>query len=142
MPVWKGFRYIISYIVLSKLKDISIVFITRTFVCCLMFTVLPFHLITNKFTKILFFFFQLIPSSQPLPVTASGYFFYFSLLGNDVTNETFHDLINPNFPAERASVKIRSNVDTLRAFFSCQPGIQVDLSTADIDVMKGRLQTF
>ncbi|XP_048731906.2 centrosomal protein of 120 kDa-like [Ostrea edulis] len=70
---------------------------------------------------------QLIPSSQPLPVTASGYFFYFSLLGNDVTNETFHDLINPNFPAERASVKIRSNVDTLRAFFSCQPGIQIHL---------------
>lgn len=70
---------------------------------------------------------QLIPSSQPLPVTASGYFFYFSLLGNDVTNETFHDLIHPNFPAERASVKIRSNVDTLRAFFSCQPGIQVHL---------------
>ncbi|XP_061172082.1 centrosomal protein of 120 kDa-like isoform X1 [Saccostrea echinata] len=70
---------------------------------------------------------QLIPSSQPLPVTANGYFFYFSLLGNDVTNETFHDLINPNFPAERASVKIRSNVDTLRAFFSCQPGIQIHL---------------
>lgn len=60
-------------------------------------------------------------------MTASGYFFYFSLLGNDVTNETFHDLIHPNFPAERASVKIRSNVDTLRAFFSCQPGIQVEL---------------
>lgn len=74
-----------------------------------------------------FCLFQLIPSSQPLPVTASGYFFYFSLLGNDVTNETFHDLIHPNFPAERASVKIRSNVDTLRAFFSCQPGIQVEL---------------
>jgi centrosomal protein CEP120 len=81
---------------------------------------------------------QLIPSSQPLPVTANGYFFYFSLLGNDVTNETFHDLINPNFPAERASVKIRSNVDMLRAFFSCQPGIQVFFfSTADIGVMKG-----
>nr|XP_022334078.1 centrosomal protein of 120 kDa-like [Crassostrea virginica] len=70
---------------------------------------------------------QLIPSSQPLPPTVSGYFFYFSLLGNDVTNETFHDLINPNFPAERASVKIRSNVDTLRAFFTCQPGLQIHL---------------
>lgn len=70
-------------------------------------------------------YYQLIPSSQPLPPTVSGYFFYFSLLGNDVTNETFHDLINPNFPAERASVKIRSNVDTLRAFFTCQPGLQV-----------------
>lgn len=68
---------------------------------------------------------QLIPSSQPLPSTATGYFFYFSLLGNDVTNETFQDLINPNFPAERASVRIRSSVDAFRIFLANQPGVQV-----------------
>lgn len=68
---------------------------------------------------------QLIPSSQPLSSTATGYFFYFSLLGNDVTNETFQDLINPNFPAERASVRIRSSVDAFRIFLANQPGVQV-----------------
>ncbi|XP_060082767.1 centrosomal protein of 120 kDa-like [Ylistrum balloti] len=70
---------------------------------------------------------QLIPSTQPLPPDASGYFFYFSLLGNDVTNEVFHDLINPNFPAERASVRIRTSIEALRQFFTHQPGIQVHL---------------
>lgn len=72
---------------------------------------------------------QLIPSSQPLP--QSGYFFYFSLLGNDVTNETFQDLINPNFPAERASVRVRSSVDALRTFLAHQPGVQVHLCCGD-----------
>ncbi|XP_063434844.1 centrosomal protein of 120 kDa-like [Mytilus trossulus] len=74
---------------------------------------------------------QLIPSTQPLPSLATGYFFYFSLLGNDVTNETFQDLINPNFPAERASVKIKSSVDALRIFLSSQPGVQVHLCCGD-----------
>ncbi|XP_076104445.1 centrosomal protein of 120 kDa-like isoform X2 [Mytilus galloprovincialis] len=74
---------------------------------------------------------QLIPSTHPLPSVATGYFFYFSLLGNDVTNETFQDLINPNFPAERASVKIKSSVDALRIFLSSQPGVQVHLCCGD-----------
>lgn len=74
---------------------------------------------------------QLIPSSQPLPATANGYFFYFSLLGNDVTNETFQDLINPNFPAERASVRIRSSVDAFRTFLANQPGVQIHLCCGD-----------
>jgi len=54
-----------------------------------------------------------------------GYFFYFSLFGNDVTNEVFHDLINPQFPAERASVRVRSSVEAIRMFFTSQPGLQV-----------------
>ena len=62
---------------------------------------------------------------MPLPPNANGYFFYYSLLGNDVTNEAFHDLLNPNFPAERASVRMRSSVDALRLFFQHQPGIEV-----------------
>ena len=68
--------------------------------------------------------FQLIPSSTALP-QGSGYFFYFSLFGNDVTNEVFHDLIAPQFPAERASVRVRSSVDALRMFFTSQPGLEV-----------------
>ncbi|KAL5004829.1 hypothetical protein ScPMuIL_018285 [Solemya velum] len=74
---------------------------------------------------------QLIPSTQPLPPSASGYFFYYSLFGNDVTNEVFHDLISPGFPAERASVRIRSNIDTLRKFLASQPGVQVHLCCGD-----------
>ncbi|KAK3096594.1 hypothetical protein FSP39_001548 [Pinctada imbricata] len=73
---------------------------------------------------------QLIPSTAHLPET-SDYFFYFSLLGNDITNEPFKDLMNPNFPAERASVRIKSNVNTLLLFFSHQPGIQVHLCCGD-----------
>ena len=73
------------------------------------------------------FNFQLIPTNIPLPT--SGFFFYYSLLGNDVTNEAFFDLLNPTFPAERASVRLRSNVDVLRAFFSSQPGIEVSKDT-------------
>ena len=46
-----------------------------------------------------------------------------------MTNEAFFDLLNPTFPAERASVRLRSNVDVLRAFFSSQPGIEVSKST-------------
>ncbi|XP_064619737.1 centrosomal protein of 120 kDa-like isoform X2 [Lineus longissimus] len=74
---------------------------------------------------------QLIPASQPLPLSGNGYFFYYSLLGNDITNETFFDLLNPNFPPERASVKVKSNSDFLRAFFEQQPGIQVHLCCGD-----------
>ncbi|CAG5135088.1 unnamed protein product, partial [Candidula unifasciata] len=74
---------------------------------------------------------QLIPSSVPLSSSSNGFFFYYSLLGNDVTNEPFFDLVNPNFPAERASVKIRSSVEALRSFFSHQPGLQVHLCCGD-----------
>ena len=105
--------------------------------------VLSIYSITLKHFYICYmlYIYQLIPSSQPLPPAVSGYFFYFSLLGNDVTNETFHDLINPNFPAERASVKIRSNVDTLRAFFTCQPGLQVSYwLKIGVSLIQSRLQ--
>ncbi|BFY97039.1 hypothetical protein BsWGS_00079 [Bradybaena similaris] len=74
---------------------------------------------------------QLIPSSVPLSSSTGGFFFYYSLLGNDVTNEPFFDLVSPNFPAERASVKIRSSVEALRSFFSHQPGLQIHLCCGD-----------
>ena len=66
---------------------------------------------------------QLIPTDIPLPAT--GFFFYYSLLGNDVTNEVFYDLLNPAFPAERASVQLRSSITALTQFFANQPGLQV-----------------
>ncbi|RUS71785.1 hypothetical protein EGW08_020454 [Elysia chlorotica] len=73
---------------------------------------------------------HLIPSTTQIS-TSRGFFFYYSLLGNDVTNEPFFDLVHPNFPAERASVKVRSSVDALRSFLSHQPGLQIHLCTGD-----------
>ena len=81
--------------------------------------------------KLAFNFWQLIPTNIPLPAT--GYFFYYSLLGNDVTNEVFYDLLNPTFPAERASVRLKSSVDALKQFFNSQPGIEVLLLVDDFE---------
>lgn len=70
---------------------------------------------------------QIIPTNVSLP--SSGYFFYYSLIGNDVTNEVFFDISNPSFPPERASVKIRSSIEALRSFFVSQPGLQVSVKS-------------
>uniref|UniRef100_A0A452J2V3 Centrosomal protein of 120 kDa n=1 Tax=Gopherus agassizii TaxID=38772 RepID=A0A452J2V3_9SAUR len=74
---------------------------------------------------------QLIPSTMKLPERQPEFFFYYSLLGNDVTNEPFTDLINPNFEPERASVRIRSTVEVLQVYFSAQPKIQIHLCCGD-----------
>lgn len=65
-----------------------------------------------------------------LPERQPEFFFYYSLLGNDVTNEPFNDLINPNFEPERASVRICSNVEILRVYLALQSKLQV--STTEI----------
>lgn len=72
-----------------------------------------------------FHYSQLIPGSTPLPDSSAGYHFYYSLFGNNVTNESFSNLIRPEFAPERASVKIRSSLQVLSVFLSKQPGIQV-----------------
>ncbi|KAJ7415747.1 Centrosomal protein of 120 kDa [Willisornis vidua] len=67
---------------------------------------------------------QLVPSTMKLPERQPEFFFYYSLLGNDVTNEPFTDLINPNFEPERASVRIRSTVDVLHVYLCAQSKLQ------------------
>ncbi|MBN3316948.1 CE120 protein, partial [Atractosteus spatula] len=74
---------------------------------------------------------KLIPSTMKLPEDRPEFFFYYNLLGNDVTNEPFTDLINPNFEPERASVKIRSSAEVLRVFFAAQPNLQIHLCCGD-----------
>ncbi|XP_034780574.2 centrosomal protein of 120 kDa isoform X4 [Acipenser ruthenus] len=74
---------------------------------------------------------QLIPCTMKLPEERPEFFFYYTLLGNDVTNEPFTDLINPNFEPERASVKIRSSIDVLRVFLAAQPNLQIHLCCGD-----------
>ena len=73
------------------------------------------------------YFSQLIPSTFTLPDPRmnGGFYFYYSLLSNDVTNEMFYDLLQPNFPAERASVRINSTLDLLRTFFAQHSGLEV-----------------
>ncbi|XP_075035209.1 centrosomal protein of 120 kDa isoform X2 [Mixophyes fleayi] len=74
---------------------------------------------------------QLIPSTLRLPESQPEFFFYYSLLGNDVTNEHFTDLINPDFEPERASVRIRSSTEVLCMYLSVQPKLQIHLCCGD-----------
>ncbi|NXU57883.1 CE120 protein, partial [Turnix velox] len=74
---------------------------------------------------------QLVPSTMKLPERQPEFFFYYSLLGNDVTNEPFTDLINPNFEPERASVRIRSTVDVLHGYFCAESKLQIHLCCGD-----------
>ncbi|XP_043835551.1 centrosomal protein of 120 kDa [Dromiciops gliroides] len=74
---------------------------------------------------------QLIPCTMKLPERQPEFFFYYSLLGNDVTNEPFNDLINPDFEPERASVRIRSSVEVLRIYFSFHSKLQIHLCCGD-----------
>ncbi|XP_011945466.1 PREDICTED: centrosomal protein of 120 kDa isoform X2 [Cercocebus atys] len=74
---------------------------------------------------------QLVPCTMKLPERQPEFFFYYSLLGNDVTNEPFNDLINPNFEPERASVRIRSSVEVLRVYLALQSKLQIHLCCGD-----------
>ncbi|KAM8960777.1 centrosomal protein of 120 kDa [Pelodytes ibericus] len=74
---------------------------------------------------------QLIPNNLRLPEPKPEFFFYYNLLGNDVTNEAFTDLINPNFEPERASVRIRSSLEVLCMYLSVQPNLQIHLCCGD-----------
>lgn len=74
---------------------------------------------------------QLVPSTTKLPEHQPEFFFYYSLLGNDVTNEPFTDLINPNFEPERASVRIRSSADVLQVYLCAQSKLQIHLCCGD-----------
>eukprot|EP00069_Balaena_mysticetus_P015179 bmy_09010T0 len=74
---------------------------------------------------------QLIPCTMKLPERRPEFFFYYSLLGNDVTNEPFSDLINPDFEPERASVRIRSSIAILRVYLALQSKLQIHLCCGD-----------
>ena len=54
-----------------------------------------------------------------------GFYFQYSLFGNNVSSDVFSDLLQPNFSPERASVRIRSPLKLLRVFLKNFPGIKV-----------------
>ncbi|XP_056232486.1 centrosomal protein of 120 kDa [Seriola aureovittata] len=89
---------------------------------------------------------QLIPSTMKLSAEGSEFFFYYSLLSNDITSEPFHNLLSPDFEPERASVRIRSSKQILQAFLSEQPSLQIHLccgnhSLGSTDVSLSALST-
>lgn len=74
-------------------------------------------------------FSQLIPSTMKLSAEGSEFFFYYTLLGNDITSEPFRNLLSPDFEPERASVRIRSSKQILQTFLSQQPSLQVRIKS-------------
>uniref|UniRef100_A0AAY4D0E6 Centrosomal protein of 120 kDa n=1 Tax=Denticeps clupeoides TaxID=299321 RepID=A0AAY4D0E6_9TELE len=61
---------------------------------------------------------QLITSTTKISSEGSAFFFYYTLLGNDITSEPFQNLISPKFEPERASVRIRSSTKLIQAFLA------------------------
>lgn len=55
----------------------------------------------------------------------AAYYFYYSLLGNDITNGAFYSLISPNFRPERASIRIKGDKTTLSTFLASVADIKV-----------------
>ncbi|KAG7259849.1 hypothetical protein CRUP_023333 [Coryphaenoides rupestris] len=70
---------------------------------------------------------QLVPSTLQLAAEGSEFFFYYSLLGNDITSAPFLNLLSPSFQPERASVRIRSSKQVLLGYLGQQPALQVHL---------------
>ncbi|XP_053726637.1 centrosomal protein of 120 kDa isoform X1 [Synchiropus splendidus] len=70
---------------------------------------------------------QLISSKVKLSAEGPEFYFYYSLLGNDVTTEPFHNLLSPDFQPERASVRIRSSEQIVRLFLAHEPSLQIHL---------------
>ncbi|CAF1011439.1 unnamed protein product [Rotaria sordida] len=69
---------------------------------------------------------HLISSSINLN-TQVGYFFDYKLFDNKIKTEIFHNLIQPEFYPERASVRIRSSIQLLRSYLETYHPIEFNL---------------
>uniref|UniRef100_A0A8C4N8D2 Centrosomal protein 120 n=1 Tax=Eptatretus burgeri TaxID=7764 RepID=A0A8C4N8D2_EPTBU len=69
----------------------------------------------------------LLSADVRLPVEKPLFCFRYNLLGNDIENELFGDLVRSSFPPERASLRIRSSVNVLRSYFGAQTPLKVQL---------------
>jgi centrosomal protein CEP120 len=52
-------------------------------------------------------------------------------VGNNITSETFQDLLQPKFHPERASIRIRSSIQLLRTYFETLHPIEFRLLTGN-----------
>ena len=80
------------------------------------------------YMKIVFNSLQVIPSNVNIRLQ-EGFYFFYQILGNNVSSEPFHDVFNPNFAAERASVRILSSTSILKLFFQKNPSLRVKFIT-------------
>jgi len=69
---------------------------------------------------------KLLTNTSELHVE-NGFYIYYSLFDNDVTNETFYDLIEPNIPTERATVRLYTTPKRLENYFKKKKHLQVFL---------------
>ncbi|KAK7933345.1 hypothetical protein WMY93_004241 [Mugilogobius chulae] len=77
---------------------------------------------------------QLIPSDLKLSSEGSDFYFYYTLLGNDITSEPFHSLLTPAFEPERASVRIRSSKQVLQRFLRQESCLQIHLCCGSLSL--------
>ncbi|CAF1224341.1 unnamed protein product, partial [Didymodactylos carnosus] len=73
---------------------------------------------------------HLVPAQYNLSTT-DGFFFYYTLFGNDITSETFYDLLNPKFYPERASVRIRTTQQILRSYLESHEPLEFSFWSAN-----------
>jgi len=74
---------------------------------------------------------QLIRGDKPLPALTSGFFFYYSLFGSDITNDPFFDLLTPDITPERASIRLHCTYESLEAYFAKHADFKVHLCCGD-----------
>ncbi|KAJ3278582.1 hypothetical protein HK104_002204 [Borealophlyctis nickersoniae] len=56
--------------------------------------------------------------NDPSPPSDNGYYFFYTFLGNEIVTEKFRNLNNPNFPAERVSIRLRASLNDLKTFLN------------------------
>ncbi|GFY71775.1 centrosomal protein of 120 kDa [Trichonephila inaurata madagascariensis] len=71
--------------------------------------------------------------------SSKGFFFYYSLFDNDVITEKFSSLSNPDFLAERASVRISSSPNILSEYFEQNSSLEILLCCGDISLGSGQI---
>ncbi|XP_054722756.1 centrosomal protein of 120 kDa-like [Uloborus diversus] len=71
--------------------------------------------------------------------SSKGFYFYYSLFDNDVMTEKFPSLSNPDFLAERASVRISSSPKVLAEYFEEHPSLEIILCCGDVSLGSGQI---
>lgn len=62
---------------------------------------------------------HLLQLSSPLETASnSSFYFYYSFLGNEITTQKFYNLSQPNFPAERVSIRLKASPADLQTFMA------------------------
>lgn len=82
-----------------------------------------FPFVSLKIALNIYLFRQLAPPA--MLKSSKGFYFFYCLFDNDVMTEKFSSLSNPDFLAERASVRISSSSHLLSEYFKEHPHLEV-----------------